>query len=173
MTTEILSAYFWGYLQGSLPLKRIRLYENDNFFVEYNDQAQTSLGLLHDFHSAHRLHSPHLDDQTNIAVYDKCNNLYGHGHLYRVETTITGAVDSRTGSIANLANLNKNIETVLDDWNYKHLNLDTDEFKNMPTTGENIIARLWHKLEKNIDSELVRLRLWETPNNRFSLRKTL
>ena len=63
------------------------------------------------------------------------------------------------------------VRDVITPWDFHHLNLDTDDFKGKVTTGENIIEVLWHKLNPKLDSRLTRLRLWETENNRFSLRK--
>ena len=43
-------------------------------------------------------------------------------------------------------------------------------FESQPSTGENIVRALWPKFDAQLDQRLVRLRLWETPNNRFTLR---
>lgn len=40
----------------------------------------------------HRLHSPHLTSEENISVFGKCNSTNGHGHNYKVEVTLCGAV---------------------------------------------------------------------------------
>ena len=52
-----------------------------------------------------------------------------------------------------------------------HLDLETDEFRAKPSTGENIVRALWPKMNAQLSDRLVRLRLWETPNNRFTLRR--
>ena len=57
-------------------------------------------------------------------------------------------------------------------WEDKHLDEETDEFRDQPSTGENIVRTLWPKFDERLRHRLVRLRLWETPNNRFSLRLT-
>jgi len=57
------------------------------------------------FSSAHRLYSPHLSEEENKAVYRQCGNPYGHGHNYRLEVTIQGRVDPRTGMVMNLEDL--------------------------------------------------------------------
>ena len=131
------------------------------------------MGIGSDFHAAHRLHSPSLSDGANLDTYGKCNNPSGHGHLYRVECTISGDVDKRSGTLYNLGDFNRALESVLDQWNYKHLDMDTNDFKDKITTGENIIRVLWSKLSGSLGDNLYRLRLWETPNNRFTLRRTI
>ncbi len=54
------------------------------------------------FSAAHRLWSAELTDEENYALYDKCANLYGHGHNYTLEVAIHGKPDSRTGMVLNL-----------------------------------------------------------------------
>lgn len=44
------------------------------------------------FSAAHRLHSPHLSDDENKAIFGKCNNCNGHGHNYQLEVTVRGEV---------------------------------------------------------------------------------
>lgn len=41
------------------------------------------ISRLEHFSSAHRLHSPHLTDEENRVLYDKCNHPHGHGHNYK------------------------------------------------------------------------------------------
>jgi hypothetical protein len=52
------------------------------------------------------------------------------------------------------------------------LNLETEDFRGEPSTGENIVRALWPKIDNRVNQQLVRLRLWETANNRFTLRRT-
>jgi hypothetical protein len=49
--------------------------------------------------------------------------------------------------------------------------LETEEFRDQPSTGENIVSALWPKMNAQLQDRLVRLRLWETPNNLFGLRR--
>jgi 6-pyruvoyltetrahydropterin/6-carboxytetrahydropterin synthase len=35
------------------------------------------------FSAAHRLHSPLLSDEQNLAIYGKCNHPNYHGHNYK------------------------------------------------------------------------------------------
>ncbi len=170
MTTECLSQYIFEKLVDDLPLVRVRLAENDNFFVEYQDDGNYCLGLRQSFYAAHRLHSPQLPDSDNREIYGKCNNPAGHGHQYLVEATFTGSLDDKSGTLYPLDQLNAQLSKSLDAYNYKHLDLDTDDFKDSPSTGEMIVRRLWERIERDVPAQLCRLRLWETPNNRFTLR---
>ena len=57
-------------------------------------------------------------------------------------------------------------------WQNKHLDLETEEFRETPSTGENIVQMLWPKLDAKLDGRVMRVRLAETANNRFTLRRT-
>jgi 6-pyruvoyltetrahydropterin/6-carboxytetrahydropterin synthase len=173
ITTESLASYALERLSPALPVARVRLYELPDFFAEYNAQKEHRLGVVQSFHAAHRLDSPHLDQKRNLAVYGKCNNPKGHGHEYVVEATIGGKYDERSGTLFDFVKLNDGLRRSLEPWAYRHLDEDTDDFKDAPSTGENIVSKLWSKLNPLLDNRLERLRLWETPNNRFTLRREL
>jgi 6-pyruvoyltetrahydropterin/6-carboxytetrahydropterin synthase len=124
------------------------------------------------FSAAHRLHAPALSAGENVALYGKCNNPQGHGHRYLTEATIGGRYDARSGTLYDFLALRDGIEAALAPWQDKHLDLETDEFREQPSTGENIVRVLWPKFNSRLEDRLVRLRLWETPNNRFTLRRS-
>ena len=171
ITTEILARYIAGRLNGRLPFNRLRLHENDNFFVEYNHAGEALMGLRQSFTASHRLHCPTMDAAANTELYGKCNNPYGHGHMYDVECALSGNIDDRTGTLGNLEDDNRALAEALADWDYKHLDRETSDFTDRPSTGENIVRLLWEKVEKGRPERLHRLRLWETRNNRFTLRR--
>ncbi len=173
MTTEFLARFIYGQLRISLPVARVRLWENPYFFAEYLKNGKSLMGIKAAFRAAHRLHSPLLPDEKNLMLYGKCNNPQGHGHRYVVESTIDGEIDERRGIFYGLDDFRDNLVLALEPWNFKHLDLDTPDFKDRPSTGENIIRVLWNRLEKTLARPLYRLRLWETPNNRFTLRRSI
>lgn len=168
ITTESLSKFIFDRLRF---VSRVELWENENFGVEYSAQAGYKMIIRSAFHAAHRLHSPHLSVDENIAIYGNCDNPHGHGHEYKVELTISGEYDARSGTICDLVELNDKLSGVLDQYDYKHLDLETDDFKNQPSTGENILRMIYDKCRASIGDDVTRLRLWETPNNRFTIRK--
>ena len=53
----------------------------------------------------------------------------------------------------------------------RDLDLEVAEFRERPSTGENIVQALWPRLAPRLDGTLVRLRVFETENNRFTLRQ--
>lgn len=173
-TTEMLANFFYDVLKKKMPVQRVRLSENDGFFVECSEGKKTFMSVSSHFFAAHRLYSRLLSEDENIATYGICSNPNGHGHLYRVECTIGGSPDEGSGTLYHLGQMIDTLDTVLQEWNYKHLDLETGDFKDKPSTGENIVSTLWWKLNPRFESGsgtgLHRLRLWETNNNRFTLR---
>ncbi len=173
ITTETLARYIHQQTSESVAVDRVRLHERSDFFAEYWGGAKFFLGLQAPFSAAHRLNSEHLSAEKNLALYGKCNNARGHGHLYLTEATVGGDLDERSGTLMSLDALNDGIAAALEPWHNKHLDLEMAEFKGRPSTGENIVQSLWPQFDSRLDGRLVRLRLWETPNNRFTLRKAV
>jgi 6-pyruvoyltetrahydropterin/6-carboxytetrahydropterin synthase len=172
ITTESLADYIYQRASSMTPLDRVRLHERADFFAEAWKNKAVFLGMRMAFHAAHRLCAATLSDAENAKLYGKCNNPRGHGHGYLVETTIGGEYDARSGTLYDFVALRKAIEESLEPWQDRHLDLETEDFCNAPSTGENIVRALWPKIDNRLNQQLVRLRLWETANNRFTLRRT-
>ena len=174
MTTESLAGYLFERVNAKVPsLHRIRLHERDDFFAEFWKDKNVSLGLGMGFEAAHRLHAAELSETENAQLYGKCNNPLGHGHSYFTETTVGGEYDARSGTLFDFLKLRGAIAASLEPWQDRHLDLETEDFRESPSTGENIVRALWPKIDHRVGQRLVRLRLWETPNNRFTLRRTM
>ncbi len=172
ITTESLAEYIFERVNSMMPVHRVRLHERADFFAEVWPGNAIFLGLQVPFYAAHRLHTAALSDAENLGLYGKCNNPSGHGHGYLTETTISGEYDGRSGTLYDFVSLNNAIHESLKAWQDRHLDLETDDFRHAPSTGENIVRALWPKIDSRLSQRLVRLRLWETANNRFTLRRT-
>ena len=172
ITTESLAGYIYERVNAFLPLHRVRLHERDDFFAEVWDDESVFLGMQMPFSAAHRLQATALSDSENAKLYGKCNNPLGHGHRYLTETTVGGEYDKRSGTLYDFLALKSAIEESLRPWKDRHLDLETEEFRETPSTGENIVRALWPKIDNRLNHQLVRLRLGETANNRFTLRRT-
>jgi 6-pyruvoyltetrahydropterin/6-carboxytetrahydropterin synthase len=170
ITTETLARYIYGQVANRMAVHRVRLHEHRDFFAEYWNDKSCFLGLRVAFSAAHRLHSHLLLAGENAALYGKCNNLLGHGHRYVTEATIGGSFDERSGALFDLGAFEHAMGEAVGPWNDKHLDLEVEEFKDRPSTGENIVQSLWPRIDSRLDGRLRRLRLWETANNRFTLR---
>jgi len=133
---------------------------------------KTILYQIYEFSSAHRLNSEVLSSDENWDVYDKCNNLNGHGHDYYLEVGIIGQINPETGMIISLEEMNHKVENLLQQLDYKHLNKEVPYFKDILSTGENIIQYIWNELDKSFENhQLYYLKLWETNNNYFELKR--
>jgi 6-pyruvoyltetrahydropterin/6-carboxytetrahydropterin synthase len=172
ITTESLAHYVYQRANSMTPLDRVRLHEREDFFAEVWKNRAVFLGMRMAFYAAHRLCAATLSDAENAKLYGKCNNPPGHGHGYLTETTIGGDYDERSGTLYDFVALTKAIQESLEPWRDQHLDLETEDFRNAPSTGENIVRALWPKIDNRLNQQLVRLRLWETANNRFTLRRT-
>ena len=171
ITTESLATYIYERVNGMMSLQRVRLHERQDFFAEAWEGNVILLGLQVPFYAAHRLHAATLSDAQNASLYGKCNNPLGHGHRYVTETTIGGDYNARSGTLYDFVAFRKGIEQSLEPWRDRHLDLETKDFRDAPSTGENIVRALWPGIDNRLSQRLVRLRLWETANNRFTLRR--
>ena len=172
VTTESLARYLYQQVSSMTLLDRVRIYERADFFAEAWNGGVVFLGMQMPFYAAHRLYAATLSDAKNAELYGKCNNPLGHGHGYLTETTIGGDYDERSGTLYDFVALRKAIQESLEPWQDRHLDLETEDFRNGPSTGENIVRALWPKVDNRVNQQLVRLRLWETANNQFTLRRT-
>lgn len=172
ITTEGLGIYFRNRVAESLPVHRVRLHEREDFFAEVWPEQNVLLGMQARFSAAHRLHVPSFSDAKNQKLFGKCDNPRGHGHLYLAEATIGGNYDERSGTLYDFVAFQKALYESIAPWQDRHLDLETEEFRNISSTGENIVRALWSKIDNRVNQQLVRLRLWETRNNRFTVRRT-
>ena len=119
------------------------------------------------FNAAHRLNNPNWSDEKNERVYGKCNNFNYHGHNYDLIVQVTGEIDPETGYVMDMKLLSDLIKTeVLDPFDHKNLNLDTEEFKDLNPSAENIAIVIHQKLRTKLNQTLdLKIRLYETERN--------
>ncbi len=121
------------------------------------------------FSSSHRLFNPNFSDEKNEQIYDKCNNLNGHGHNYVLEVIVAGEIDSQTGYVIDLKILKKIIrDNVIKLVDHKNLNLDVEFLKDRIPTAENIAVGIYEQLKPLLqlpNAQLHAVVLRETENN--------
>jgi 6-pyruvoyltetrahydropterin/6-carboxytetrahydropterin synthase len=119
------------------------------------------------FNAAHRLFNPNWSDEENNNVFGKCANPNFHGHNYELIVSLTGEPDDKTGYVYDLKVLSDLIrEHVLLKFDHKNLNLDTEYFRALNPTAENIAVIIWRILRQKIDSTLeLKITLYETERN--------
>jgi 6-pyruvoyltetrahydropterin/6-carboxytetrahydropterin synthase len=120
------------------------------------------------FSASHRLHSDEMSAEQNRTTYGKCNNPYGHGHNYMVEVTVSGQVDSATGMVCNLVDLDGFVSREVIR-RYDHQNLNTlPEFETRVPTTENLCVAIYDIVKRSFRSaHLEKVRIEETMMNSF------
>jgi 6-pyruvoyltetrahydropterin/6-carboxytetrahydropterin synthase len=170
VTTECLARLAYCTLRVDLPVARVRLHETPQLFAEY-DGPRPALGVERSFSAAHCLRRSHLSEEENVRLFGRCANPNGHGHRYAAQITVCGPLDERSGTVIALPTVENALAAVLDPWDGKHLDREVAEFNSLPSTGENIVGVLWPRLDDRLGGRVVRLRLTETENNRFTGRR--
>lgn len=118
-----------------------------------------------EFSAAHRLHCDDLSDEENRATFGKCNNPSGHGHNYLLEVSVAARPDDKTGAVLPLPRFEQVVkERVVDVLDHTHLNLDTEQFRAVNPSVENIARVIWSMLDEHVaPARLTRVRVYETP----------
>ncbi|HLU89566.1 MAG TPA: 6-carboxytetrahydropterin synthase [Cyclobacteriaceae bacterium] len=119
------------------------------------------------FNAAHRLHNPDWSEEKNREVFGKCNNPNYHGHNYELIVKLDGPIDPETGYVFDMKTLSRIIkEKVLKKFDHKNLNLDTDEFRDINPSAENIAVVVWNILRNEIEEKYeLTVRVYETERN--------
>jgi 6-pyruvoyltetrahydropterin/6-carboxytetrahydropterin synthase len=119
------------------------------------------------FNAAHRLYRKDWSNDQNMATFGKCSLPNYHGHNYELEIKVAGEIDTVTGFVMDLKLLSDLVnEKVLEKFDHKNLNLDTEEFKELNPTAENIAVVIYELLRPHIKPSLeLFIRLFETPRN--------
>ena len=119
------------------------------------------------FNSAHRLFCADWTDAENKRVFGACSNPNYHGHNYELVVQVNGYPDPITGFVINTKDLSTIVqEEVISRFDHKNLNLDTDAFKNLNPTAENIAIVIHDLIRPRIAETLeLKIRLYETERN--------
>ena len=119
------------------------------------------------FNSAHRLVNNNWSEQKNEEVFGKCYNPNYHGHNYDLIVKLTGEVDPETGYVMDMKILSDLIrQHIISRFDHKNLNEDTEEFKQLNPTAENIVVVIYNILRPLIDNKLdLKITLYETERN--------
>ena len=119
------------------------------------------------FNAAHRVHNPELSDEENARIFGKCNNPNWHGHNYRLDVSVIGPIDGRTGYVIDLGALKSIVEKeVIQRIDHRNINLEVEFMRGINPTAENIVVACWRVLQPAVaPGRLARLTLWETDNN--------
>lgn len=119
------------------------------------------------FSAAHRLFDPALNDAQNFELFGPCSNPGGHGHNYRLEVTVEGPIDPRTGMVLDLRQLHQAVQAVvLDQMDHRNLNTEVDFLRGVMPTTENLARCIYEQLATRLPAgRLHRVRIEETDRN--------
>ena len=119
------------------------------------------------FNAAHKLFCADWTDEKNKEVFGACSNPNFHGHNYELIVQVIGVPDPITGFVINTKELSTIVEEeVKSRFDHKNLNLDTELFKNLNPSAENIAIVIYNLLRPRIAESLdLKIRLYETERN--------
>ena len=119
------------------------------------------------FNAAHRLFCADWSDTKNKEVFGACSNANYHGHNYELVVQVNGIPDPITGFVINTKDLSTIVEEeVKNRFDHKNLNLDTEIFKNLNPTAENIAIVIYNLIKPRLSDNLeLKIRLFETERN--------
>ena len=119
------------------------------------------------FNAAHKLFCADWTDEKNKQVFGACSNPNYHGHNYELVVQVNGIPDPITGFVINTKELSNIVEEeVKSRFDHKNLNLDTELFKNLNHSAENIAIVIYNLLRPRIAGSLdLKIRLYETERN--------
>ena len=152
-------------LRGSVHSVRWSLTPFCSLEIRATTMNKAILRQRFEFAASHRLHAPTLSDEENRRLFGKCNHPNGHGHNYVVEPAI--AVDVGANRLA-LHEIERIVDgLVIERFDHKHLNLDTDEFRDgaMNPSVENIAKVCFDLLREPLGAaggDLRSVTVWET-----------
>jgi len=102
-----------------------------------------------------------------MEIFGVCNNPNYHGHNYELIVKVTGEIDPETGYVMDM----KILQTLIDKqitarFDHKNLSMDTEEFRELNPTAENISVVIWGILRDFINPSLkLSVVLYETERN--------
>lgn len=119
------------------------------------------------FNAAHRLHNKQWSAEKNNEVFGLCNNEHYHGHNYDLIVSVTGKINPDTGYVIDMKWLKDLIKDQVESrFDHKNLNLQTQEFKELNPTAENIAVVIYELLKAELPQNLkLKITLFETPRN--------
>ena len=123
------------------------------------------------FSTAHLYDQKAFTPEENARVFGACYSKHGHGHDYVLEVFVEGPIDDATGLVVNVTDLDIAMKKVVAPFDFKHVNFDVPDFKNVVPTTENLTAYFHTKIEAELKAlnaamklelRLNRIRLFET-----------
>jgi 6-pyruvoyltetrahydropterin/6-carboxytetrahydropterin synthase len=111
------------------------------------------------FAAAHRYRRPEWSEEKNVEVFGLCARPNYHGHTYTCSVTVEGPVESVTGMVVDLGQLDRVLATeVVERFDHRNINLDVPEFAEggLIPTGENLARFIFERVQTALRGVRVR-----------------
>ena len=105
------------------------------------------------FSCAHFYYRNDWSEQKNTEVFGLCANRRGHGHNYRLIVLVPSSLDPLL--------LKSCLKKIKEEWDHQNLNF-LPEFQNQIPTTESLVEVLVERLKKELNTEDLIVRLYET-----------
>jgi 6-pyruvoyltetrahydropterin/6-carboxytetrahydropterin synthase len=127
-----------------------------------SDPVRVTRGI--EFSSSLRLWRKDLGEAENRRLYGP--RAERHGHNYRLEVSLRGEPDARTGMLVDLKDVKAVLEReVMARFDHRDLNCDTDCFEKVPPTTEQLALVIFRILDGAFPPRLLeRVRVYEGPD---------
>ncbi len=116
------------------------------------------------FCAAHKYWNNNWSDQKNKEVFDE--DIKIHGHNYTLSITVKGEINSDSGFIIDIKELNKVVSKyIINIFDHSQIEKDISWFKNKQPSTENMVVFMWNKIVDKIPSKAILhcIKLRETP----------
>jgi 6-pyruvoyltetrahydropterin/6-carboxytetrahydropterin synthase len=145
------------------PLVRLKLSSFNDYFWEYEGKDEIRVGHSTALYAGHVLAKQGCKPEENFDLFGPCARY--HGHTFIVEPTFRSSLTSPLPAPEVFAQFKQ----ALKPFQYRSLSHDIGDLKGTLATCEHLIFYFYEAFKSQFPS-LCRLRLTETPNNRFTLR---
>ncbi|HEY3283373.1 MAG TPA: 6-carboxytetrahydropterin synthase [Armatimonadota bacterium] len=115
------------------------------------------------FSAAHACRLEGASEEENRRVFGSASRV--HGHNYRVEATLRGTLDPRTGMVLNMNQVKAALAEATAPLANAWIDRDVPHFQRQPSTTENLVLYLWGRLlASDLCGALVSLKVAESPD---------
>tara|TARA_B100000029_G_scaffold478620_1_gene524901 strand:+ start:2909 stop:3337 length:429 start_codon:yes stop_codon:yes gene_type:complete len=106
------------------------------------------------FCAAHRYWNKKWTAKKNKSVF--ADDVKIHGHNYKLDITISGPINSDSGFIMDIREINKIVKRkVLNSLDHSQIDKDIPWFKNRQPSTENLVVFIWKQIEAYFSNPII------------------
>lgn len=125
------------------------------------------LTRIFDFSAGHRLFLEGVSEEENFKIFDKCANLQGHGHDYKVELRVSSEISESTGMVIERESIEEGVNEIKSSLDHRRIDQEVEYFKKNQSTVENIAVYIWSRLSGRFGGALRYVKVWENDRSYF------